>query len=419
MGLLVWACGAGEPQAAGYGLFEQGSRALGTAGAFTATADDPSAIFYNAAGIARLQGTQLYAGVSPIVPKTEFAGTAPYPGYGVIEKWRDNVIIPPHAYATFHLGDYVVGGIGLHVPFGLKSDWWRPETFTGRYISTLAEVRGVYLNPTVAVELTPAVAIGGGIDVVFADATLERRVPYATFDGSTPHVIDVAEATLEGDVTIGLTFNVGALIERGRLRVGLAYRHGVRNEIEGDARFEFLPTGDAAMDSVLEASLPADQRATAEIPFPAMASLGAAYRLGERWRAEANLNWTGWSIFDELPLTFEDDALSMVIEEKYDDVFSVRTGVTFQASERMQFRGGYYFDPSPAPSASVGPILPDSERNGVSVGIGYASEGWRLDLFEMLLFFREREVRNNRDNFNGNYDESAWISGVSLGYSVW
>ena len=37
----------------GFSIFEQGAKATAMGGAFVATADDPSAIFYNVAGIAQ------------------------------------------------------------------------------------------------------------------------------------------------------------------------------------------------------------------------------------------------------------------------------------------------------------------------------------------------------------------------------
>ena len=70
-------------QAAGFAIFEQGARGMGFAGAFTAQANDPSAIFHNAAGIGFLKGKQLYLGGTLIHPSTNFTGSAPFPGEGV------------------------------------------------------------------------------------------------------------------------------------------------------------------------------------------------------------------------------------------------------------------------------------------------------------------------------------------------
>src|SRR5215218_9945800 len=43
--------GTGPVRGAGFGLFEQGAKAMGMAGAFTAQADDPSLFFYNVGGL--------------------------------------------------------------------------------------------------------------------------------------------------------------------------------------------------------------------------------------------------------------------------------------------------------------------------------------------------------------------------------
>lgn len=53
-------------QAAGFEVEypDNGARALGRAGAFTARADDPTAIYYNPAGLTGLRGTNLYVGAN-------------------------------------------------------------------------------------------------------------------------------------------------------------------------------------------------------------------------------------------------------------------------------------------------------------------------------------------------------------------
>src|SRR5512145_1166969 len=86
--------------AAGFALFEQGAKGLGFAGAFTAQASDPSAIFHNAAGLAFLSGTQVYAGATMVAPRFEFTGAAPFPGPNVSEESKAVYAYPPSFYIS-------------------------------------------------------------------------------------------------------------------------------------------------------------------------------------------------------------------------------------------------------------------------------------------------------------------------------
>ena len=86
--------------AAGFAIFEQGARGMGFAGAFTAQANDPSAIFHNAAGIAFLKGKQFYFGGTLIHPSTTFTGADPFPGASVTEKGDTSLLVPPAVYYT-------------------------------------------------------------------------------------------------------------------------------------------------------------------------------------------------------------------------------------------------------------------------------------------------------------------------------
>ena len=65
--LAVLALGPALPAgvfASGYSIYEQGARAMANAGAFTARADDPSALFFNPAGIVQLKGRRFSFGTS-------------------------------------------------------------------------------------------------------------------------------------------------------------------------------------------------------------------------------------------------------------------------------------------------------------------------------------------------------------------
>ncbi|HQT91428.1 MAG TPA: outer membrane protein transport protein, partial [Candidatus Kryptobacter bacterium] len=63
--------------ASGYQLNEHGAKAVSMGGAFVARADDPSAIFFNPAGLSFVKGFNVMVGGTLILPSTTFTG--PYP----------------------------------------------------------------------------------------------------------------------------------------------------------------------------------------------------------------------------------------------------------------------------------------------------------------------------------------------------
>ena len=62
------------PFAAAGGFYnsDHGSKAVAMAGAFAAQADDPSAVFYNPAGIMQLDGSQAMVGLTVITMSSSF-----------------------------------------------------------------------------------------------------------------------------------------------------------------------------------------------------------------------------------------------------------------------------------------------------------------------------------------------------------
>src|SRR5690242_3997102 len=69
---LALSSAASTAFAAGFSIFEQGAKATAMGGAFSATADDPSAIFYNVAGIAQQRSTTVMVGATGITFSNEF-----------------------------------------------------------------------------------------------------------------------------------------------------------------------------------------------------------------------------------------------------------------------------------------------------------------------------------------------------------
>ena len=403
--------------ASGFAIFEQGARGMGFAGAYTAVASDPSAIFHNAAGIAFLSGRQLYLGGTLIAPSTDFSGADPFPGSAVTEQGDAGVIIPPAVDYSHQISERLVAGVGIHIPYGLRTRWRnRDTTYTGRFISKRAELRSISINPTVAYKIADRLAVGAGVDVRISTVALERNVGLP--NPFTFQVVDAAAVELESDRSFGLGFNVGVLAKPSRdLSVGAAYRHSVKADFSGSAGFRLLATGNAQLDAAVGTILPSGAiPVTTAIEFPSLWSFGAAYDWNE-WTFAAGMDLHQWSSFDSLPLQFENrDDLSDVIEEAYQNTRIYRLGVERRLGERWTVRGGYFYDENPSPAESVSPLLPDADRHGLAAGVGFQSGRWTVDAANWYLLFRERSTEGvNRDGYDGTYRSRAELFAVSIG----
>lgn len=416
--LCALALSAPEARAAGFSIFEQGAKGMGFAGAFTAQANDPSAVFHNAAGIAFIKGKQLYVGGVILNPTTDFTGADPFPGEGRLESTTGGVIPVPNAYYTQALTDRLAVGVGLHVPFRLKTEWSSPETFTGRFITTRAELKGFALNPVVAYKLADRLSVGGGIDVRFYKVELDRSI--GAVNPFSLKFTDVAQLQLTSDRAVDIGFNVGVLAKPSeQLSLGLAYRHKVKQSFSGNAGFTLLPTGNSQFDAAVAAALPQGAvPATTEIEFPGVASAGAAYAWND-WLFAADLDFFQWSSFDVLPLILEGRGdLSSTTLERYENSWQVRVGAERRLNDVWRVRGGYFFDKTPSPVESVSPILPDASRHGICVGGSWQRDRLRVDAGGSYILFQSRSTEGrSRERFDGTYESHALTLGVSVGYS--
>jgi long-chain fatty acid transport protein len=417
--LLFLAALPGTAAAAGYGIYEQGAAVLGMAGAGTASVSDASAVFFNPAALTRLEGRQqIYVGGSLLTPSTSFAGVAPYPGYGVTEEMERQFFPLPAVYYARRVGERWAAGLGFNAPYGLGVEWKDPDQFTGRYIVTKANLMTGNLGLSAAYAVNPMVSMAVGGNIMFTKVKLHQRVQRPVPPGG--QIVDVAEVVLESDIEPGYGWNAAvSIVPNERWSVGAYYRGKVITKPDGDADFTQIPTGDAQFDAAVAASLPPDQGVSTVLRLPAIWSLGVAWR-PQNWKVEADLVFTEWSLFTDLPVEFDQTPQNneKVVEE-YDDALAIRLGVEHRL-EAFTYRFGYYFEQEAAPSESVSPILPDAARHGATLGLGWgfgADKRWTLDLYDLALFVPERSTEGvNRDDFNGTYKTFINSAGFNVGY---
>jgi long-chain fatty acid transport protein len=401
----------------GFLIPEQGAKASAMAGAFVATADDPSAIFYNPAGIAQQREIAAYAGTTLINFTNEFVGDPSSPvTSGTEAKYNRHTFNIPNMYAIYPIGQNITIGVGVFAAFGLRTDWADP--FPGRYISKDADLKTTSVNPTIAWQgMGGRLAVGGGVEYRRARVILNaNRMALNPFTG---RIADVANTRLVSEYGSDIGFNAGVLFKAtDRFRLGLAYRSAMDIDLDGEAEITPIPTGNAQFDAIIRAQLPPNQPINTTLPFPEIVSVGAAFSPNENWDLEFDIIRTGWDRFQALDVEFETTpAASFVREQNWEDSSSYRFGVNHNATANWDVRFGALYDENPQPVEAVSPLLPDSDRIGASIGAGFKSGHFTVDGSLLVLHFKDRDTNGQNDEgFNGLYQTDALLWSVNLGY---
>jgi len=415
---------AGPLHAAGFSIFEQGSKATGMAGAVTAQADDPSMLFYNAGGLAFVEKSDFSVGATWIrSTKADFQGAGVFPGPNYSAEQETLSEFPPHAYWVQPVTNNFKFGLGVETPFGLTTSWKNPNQFAGRFLSTKASLMAFDLNPTIGWRVTPSFGIGVGALVRYSTVELNRHVP--TINPFTLQAADIGALKLKGDYSTGYGFNVGLLHRVNEsFSWGLSYRSKVTVDYEGDARLTQISTGNAQFDAILRAQLPFNTKLPVKtsIDFPDQASLGLAFGLTRNLMLETDVNWMGWSSFKEVAIDFTGGATNSLpdttLAQNWEDVYSYRIGLNWTVSPASQVRFGFVYDQTPQPEEGVSPLLPDADRNGFCIGYGH-TQGFRYDVGLMYLDFKSRttnKARPEQGPFFGTYKTRAVLLGVTANF---
>ncbi len=432
--LAVMLAGAPHSFGAGFALYE-GSARGNALGNLAGSADDPSAMFMNPAGITQLPGLQVMAGATVISPMVDVQTTNPYGGNGNTESGERNYWIPPHLYASYQFNDSVWFGLATYSRFGLGTefddDWW------GRYNNYNAVVQTLSFNPNVALKLNDMVSIAGGMEIMWFDLNLESKIDAGRFLGIPGYQVNNPETTtfdidncLEGD-SFGYGFNFAIHVKPSdQVAFGAGYRSQVKQHVDGDADF--------TREGVGTGSVPAawfnDTGAEGTITLPDMLFLGVAYRPVERLLLQAGAIWTRWSTFDELTISYDDPIViippnaalptGLVLGEvskpkDWDDVWRLSIGAEFKATDWLDLRASYIFDESPIPDSTVDYLVPADDRHLFGFGTGFHWNDWTLDLSYTYLMLEDRDVdaRVADGIYEGEFENGdAHLIGFSLSY---
>jgi len=390
-GLALAGC-ASFVHAAGFALVEQNASGLGNAYAgAAAVAEDASTIYFNPAGMTLLPDRQLVVAGHLIKPRAEFSGTVT-PGIGGGDGGdAGGLALVPNAYYAFRLTPDVYLGVGMNAPFGLKTEY--DPDWIGRYQAIKSEVKTININPSIAYKVSDSLSLGAGLNIQWVEATLTNRQPLPA---------PVPLVTIKGD-DYGWGYNLGVLWQATpATRLGLSYRSEVDYTLEGTS---------SVSDPVVGAL---NGPVTAAVTLPDSASLSLLHKLSPTWDLLADVTWTGWSDFDDLPIR---GTVNKTTVENWEDILRYSLGATWHMSDKLSLRGGVAYDEAPVSDRFRTPRIPDGARTWVAVGGQYRlSRQSVLDFGYAHLFINAPGLQSldNGTTLNGSYDASVDILSAQL-----
>lgn len=443
-GTLLAAVASPACLASGFQILEQSTSRLGTAYAGTASiADDATTVFFNPAGMARLEERE-FAGSGYIVPidsgfsdrdSRAAAGTPlarPLAGPGGATNTPG---LTGSLFFVQPLADRWTFGFGVTMPFGLISEFDNDSRV--RYFATDSELTVINLNPTFAFEVTETLSLGFGVSYQHADVQLDNAVNsfdvctaaggsaaqcaaahagpvgsgVANRDADSQATVDMDDAAFVADLSLHWQ-------PTERTAVGLIWRQGADYDLSGDASFDVSESCQA--DPLCSGSLQLLEgpvRADAELPDTVTASV--SHRVGERWHVHGDVAWTEWSSLQRVSVFNRDNGAEVsALDLNYDDTFRVAGGASYAVSEYLTWRFGVAFDEAPQDDPEfVSPRIPDEDRVWLSAGFNYRfTENASVDVGLAHLFIDDASIDSvaQGTRLSGEFDNSVDIFGVQF-----
>jgi long-chain fatty acid transport protein len=455
---IVFGTAVNHALGAGFALQEQNGSGLGQAYAGgAASAEDVSSIYFNPAGLGRLTGTQISGGGNLICPSFKLHDDASQPAQfqslGGTGGDGGSCGVVPNMYVGVPFGDQsLVFGLGINGPFGLKTEY--DSNWLGRFQAVKSKVEAYNVNPMIA--WTPRnvpVTFGAGINWQRVKATLTNRVNYAAAfaqavgtgvaagqipAAAAPTLVGAA-AGLESDVELNGNdsawgWNVGALWQINKqTRIGASYRAAIKYTVSGSVNFSnptalgtlpatLAPVG-AALANAVNGVLSSGDVSLA-LKVPDSANLSVFSSLSDQWDVMADIQYTGWSSFNQLQVVRSSGVVLSTTPENFRDTWRFSVGTNYHW-KNWTFKGGLAYDQSPVRDAERTPRLPDSDRTWLALGAQYKfSDKFWLDAGYAHIFLKDASINQNEGNtaanglINGSYRNDGNVIGLQLTYQL-
>ncbi|MDP2599579.1 MAG: outer membrane protein transport protein, partial [Deltaproteobacteria bacterium] len=327
-----------------------GTKALGMGNTFGAIADDPSAIYFNPAGLTQLDRANLSLGFAIHNTDTDYT-----PVGGSKASMEDFSPVVPNFYFTTPFQEKWAFGFGINSPFGLETQW--SGTGPLRYVATDSSLRLINFNPTVAYKINDQVSVGAGVVYGLVDAELKSKVNVTAINGSAS---PDGDRKLEGDGS-AWGYDFGLLyVPKEKHKLGLTYRSQLSTTLDGNLELSGL-SGIAASPFVFGGSTYKSDAKTV-VKFPQTVLLGYSYK-PNKWTFAIDGEWVDYSAIDDTTIDYQDKSaapqavlsLSNPTDRDWHNTWNLGLGTNYEFNETWEARGGYFYYPRAIPERTWDP----------------------------------------------------------------
>ena len=325
--------------ALGFRIVDHGAEATARGGAFAATADNASAVYYNPAAITQLSGTQILLNGYSITLETTVDPSTP--GIDVDSKYEWQTV--PDSYITWTPKDSRVSlGLGFYSPFCFANEY--PDNAAFRTLAKKGSIKFLTANPVIAIKATDTLSLAVGATLNYSQAKLTRGI-----------VTPGDEFKLQGDgfavgVTAGLFWQ-----PTPQHAFGVQYFGPIGMEYSGHAQThipKFTTPFEVAPGVVLPVDVPKldnQEDFDAKIQFPQSIAAGYSFRPTPDWNFEFDVEWTDWDNLNS-PIIHLSENPSTPLVFNYESSFIYEFGVSKKFSGGWKASAGYLYSENSVPN---------------------------------------------------------------------
>jgi long-chain fatty acid transport protein len=382
-------------------------RSMAMAGAYTAIADDPAALYYNPAGLAQIDGSYINVAILLSFPSLNASGPSPLTSEPIDKGYSLNLAWSPRSILDGNLGL----GFSLQLPHQ-KALHFQVHRFDEPYFV-------LYENSTELLEIRLGAAYKFfDLFSIGASALLLAGLDgHVTLKSPFQSATDPIDPTMRTEVTVNANlpsrqfFTAGAQAYPIKgLTLGLSYREASYLRIQLPIDFTIMLLGLSPITTLANLDVKVKYA-------PAQLNFGAAYQVTSDLLLSADL---GYAWYDERPcgsgqacapdaipygnVSVQAMGLGVTLLPPRQPVMTLRNiliprvGAEYRVMDALVVRGGYYYFRSFIVGTDA-PVI-DSDKHAVSLGATYAlgryflPEGTSFNLIAagQGLFFMPRTV---------------------------